>query len=116
MEILKRVIIKSLIILLPIALLSGFYEWKRLPLGIIAGGLLGILNLRSIVRNVEGFIGTGALTAKVLIMSMTRMLFFFAMVAVLLWFRLINVFGMLFGFTVVLILILIEGLRVSKLQ
>lgn len=114
MEILKRVIKKGLFIIIPSAAISAFFEWKRLPLGIIAGGLFGILNLRGLTRTVEGFIGTKRPTAKIIIMSMTRLSILFAAIFILIWLKIINVLGMLFGFTVIFVLILIEGMKVSK--
>lgn len=114
MEILKRVIQKSLIIILPAAIISGFFEWKKLPLSIIIGGLLGILNLRGLVRNVEGFTGSKKPIAKIIFLSMTRLLILFTAIFILMWFKIINVLGLLFGFTVIFVLILIEGMKVSK--
>lgn len=116
MEILKRVIHKSIFIILPCAVISGFYEWKKLPLGIIAGGLFGILNLRGLVRSVEGFINSNMLSAKLILMSFTRLFILFSAIFILLWFKIINVFGLLFGFTVVFILILVEGMKIAKSQ
>ena len=114
MEILKRVIYKSIIIILLCAAISAFYEWKKLPLGIIAGGLFGILNLRGLVRSVEGFINSNMLSAKLILMSFTRLFILFSAIFILLWFKIINVFGLLFGFTVVFILILVEGMKIAK--
>jgi len=114
MEILKGVIKKSLFIIIPTAIVSAFFEWKKLPLGIIAGGLFGILNLRGLARTVEGFIGAERPTAKIIIMNMTRLSVLFAAIFILIWFKVINAIGMLFGFTVVFVLILIEGMKVSK--
>ena len=114
MEILNGVIKKSLVIILPAAIIAAFFEWKKLPLGIIAGAGFGILNLRGLVRNVEGFIGSEGLTAKILFLGMTRLFFLFAAMFVLVWLKVINIFGMLFGFTVVFILILVEGLKAGK--
>jgi len=115
MEILKRVIKKSLFIILPSAVISAFFEWKKLPMGIIAGGLFGILNLRGLVKGVEGFIGSEKPTAKIILTSMTRLFILFAAIFILIWFKIANAFGMLFGFTVVFVLILIEGVKVGKM-
>ena len=114
MEILKRVIYKSIIIILLCAAISAFYEWKKLPLGIIAGGLFGILNLRGLVRSVEGFINSNMLSAKLILMSFARLFILFSAIFILLWFKIINVFGLLFGFTVVFVLILVEGMKAAK--
>lgn len=114
MEILRGVIKKSLFIIAPAAVIAAFFEWKKLPLGIVAGAVFGILNLRGLVKNVEGFIGSEGLTARILFMSMFRLILLFSAITVLIWLKLVNIFGLLFGFTVVFTLILIEGLRVSK--
>lgn len=114
MELLQRVIKKSLIVILPAAAASAFFEWKTLPLGIIAGGLLGLLNLRGLVKNVECLIGTAGLTAKILFLSMTRLFLLFAVIIILIWLKIVNVFGLLFGFTVVFAFILIEGVKTGK--
>ena len=114
MEILKRVAFKTILIVVPCAAISAFYEWKKLPLGIIAGGLFGILNLRGLVRSVEGFINSNMLSTKLILMSFTRLFILFSAIFILLWFKIINVFGLLFGFTVVFVLILVEGMKVAK--
>ncbi len=116
MEILRRVVNKSLIIILPAAALSAFFEWKKLPAGIIAGGAFGLFNLRSLVRKAEGLIGSEKATARLIVQSMTRLLIIGALIFVLIWLNIINVIGMLFGFTVVLVLILYEGLKEGKVR
>lgn len=114
MEILKGVIKKGILILIPSAVIAGFFERKGLPAGIIAGGLFGILNLRGLVRGVEGFIGSKGLTGKVVFMSMIRLLILFMAIFILLWFKIVNVLGLFFGFTVIFILILTEGIKVAR--
>ncbi len=114
MNLLKRVTRKSLIILLLSAAVSAFYQWSEVPLGIIAGGVFGILNLRGLVIAVEGLVGSERATAMIVFMSMTRLFLLFVSIFILIWFKIINVLGMLFGFTVVFVFILIEGLKVAK--
>jgi hypothetical protein len=117
MEILKRVIVKSLIIILPATALSYFFiEPQKVPLGILLGGLFGLFNLRQLTRNVTGLVGSERATFKLVFLSMTRLLILFAAIFFLVYYRIVNVFGLLFGFTVVFVLILIEGARVSKTQ
>ncbi len=115
MEILKRVIIKTIIIIFPAAILSYFYiEPQKVPLGILMGGLFGLFNLRQLTRNVTGLVGSEKATFKLVFLSMTRLMVLFTAIFVLIYYRIVNVFGLLFGFTVVFALILIEGARVSK--
>ncbi|TNF55849.1 hypothetical protein EP227_01735 [bacterium] len=114
MDILNGVIKKSLFIIIPAVVIAALSDSKKLPLGIIAGTALGILNFRGLVRSVEGFVGSEGLTAKILFMSMFRLVLLFAAIAILMWLKIINVFGLIFGFTVVFIFILLEGFRVAK--
>jgi len=114
MEILKGVIKKSIFVILPLMAGSVFIEPKRLPLGIMMGWLLGIVNLRALSRNVRAFLGTEKATAKIVLMSMTRLFALFSAIAILVYYRIINVFGFLIGFTMVLLFILIEGIRAGK--
>jgi hypothetical protein len=115
MEILKGVFRKSIFIILPVALLSAFLiEPRKFPLGIMMGWLFGILNLRQLTRNIEGLVGTEKATFKLVFLSMTRLLILFAAIFVLIYYRVVNVFGLLIGFTVVFVLILIEGAKVGK--
>lgn len=114
MKILKGVIRKSLIIILPAMVVSAFFAGWRLPTGIMAGGVLGILNLRGLARNVEAFIGSEKTTAKIIFSSMARLFSLFVIIFAIVYFKIVNVFGLLFGFTVVFIFILIEGMKAGK--
>lgn len=114
MEILKRVIKKSTMIIVPAVAVSFVYGWDKVPAGIIAGWVLGIINLRSLSRNVKGLIGSERATAKLVFLSLTRLLAVLAVIAVLLYMGVIHVFGLLFGFTVVFALILVEGYRIGN--
>ncbi len=111
MELLKGVIKKSIIILVPAAIASVFLKQERLPLGILIGGLFGLLNLRGLARSVSGLIGTEKAAAKIVFLNMIRLLLLFSAIFILVYFKIVNVFGLLFGFTVVFVLILVEGIK-----
>ncbi|GBD96718.1 MAG TPA: hypothetical protein ENG83_14720 [Nitrospirae bacterium] len=117
MEILKRVIKKSIFIVLPATAVAAFFvESQKLPLGILLGWLFGIINLRQLTKNVEGLVGTGKATVKLVFLSMTRLLALFAAIFALIYYKTVNVFGLLAGFTIVFVLILVEGAKVGKSQ
>lgn len=116
MEILKRVIKKSIFIVLPALVVSAFIEPRKLPLGIFLGWLFGILNLRALTRNVEGIVGAENATPRIVILNLVRLLTLFVAIFVLVYYRVVNVIGLLIGFTVVLVTILIEGWKVGKLK
>ena len=114
MEILKRVAVKSLIVILPAAAASAFIDWKRLPVSIITGGIFGILNLRAIVRNVEGHIGSDKAAVKMMFMSMVRIFILFSAIFLLIWLKIVNIMWLLAGFTVVLVFIIVEGVKAGR--
>jgi len=115
MEILKSVFKKSIIVVVPAAVLAGLLiEPRKVPLGIIFGWLLGIVYFRQLSRNINGLIGAEKATMRLMIMSMTRLLAVMIFIAVLVFYRVVNIFGLLFGFTVVFVLILAEGSRLSR--
>lgn len=72
-----------------------------------------MLNLRALTKNVQAFIGSEKATAKIVALSITRLVALLTAMALLIYFKVINIFGLIFGFTVVFALILIEGMRAS---
>jgi hypothetical protein len=114
MVLLKRIYKKAIFILLPLALLSAFIEWKKLPMSILIGGILGLINLRGLARGVYSIVGTYRPTAKIVISTIFRLGFLAAVLILLFALKIVNVFGILIGFTVVFILIITEGLRLAK--
>jgi hypothetical protein len=114
MDILKGVIRKSIILIIPAIIIAIFFEWEKVPAGILAGAVFGILNLRSLVKSVEGFIGAKKVMAILMFSSAFRLLGLFAVVTVLVYFKAVDVFGLLFGFTVVFLMILVEGYKAAN--
>lgn len=114
MEILRRVIKKSIFIVIPALAISAFYEPRRLPLGIFLGWLFGIFNLRALARNVGGLVGAEKATARIMFFNISRLLMLFAAIFTLVYYRVVNVVGLLVGFTVVFTFILIEGWKMGK--
>jgi len=114
MDLIKRIYKKSFLVLIPFALLSALIEWKKLPLSIIIGGALGFANIKGLAWGVRGLIGTGKATGRMIIFSMMRLFLLFMILSILVYLRLVNVFGILAGFTVIFVLLLTEGLRFAK--
>ena len=113
MEILKRVIKKSAIIILPAIVSAFLYEPRKLPLGIFLGWVFGLFNLRALTRNVEGLVGSEKGAPRIVLLNIARLLMLSAAIFLLVYNRIVNVFGLLIGFTVVLALLLIEGMKVK---
>ena len=114
MDLIKRIYKKSFLFLIPLALLSALIEWKKLPFSIIIGGALGFANIKGLAWGVRGLLGTGKATGRMVFFSMFRLFLLFGILSVLVYLKLVNVFGILAGFTVIFVLLMTEGLRYAK--
>ena len=114
MTLLNRIYKRAILILIILALLSAFIEWKKLPMSILIGGILGLINLRGLARGVYSIVGTYRPTAKMVISTIFRLGFLAVVLIILFALKVVNVFGILIGFTVVFVLIITEGLRAAK--
>ena len=114
MILLKRIYKRAIIILILLALLSAFIEWKKLPYSILIGGILGLINLRGLVKGVYNLIGSYRPTAKIVISTILRLGLLAVVLILLFALKIVNVFGILIGFSVVFVLIIAEGLRIAK--
>jgi len=113
--IVKKTFRLSAIILLPLAIVSAFIWGRKLAMGILVGGILGLVNLRGLARGVEGLIDSyRPKGGKLVFFSLFRLTLLAFILALLLIYRLVNPFGILIGFTVVFVAIMKEGLRAAK--
>jgi len=104
----------SAFILIPAAAISAFLSWPDMPIGILSGGLLGILNIKALAWSVEGTLGTSQAGPKTLFFSQFRFVIIAITVFLLAYLRLASLAGILAGFTVVFIQVLITGFRHSR--
>lgn len=111
---LNRVYIQTLIAVAVLSAISAFIEPVKLPLGILLGGVLGIINLRGLKRGLENFLGTYRPQGKLLFLSIFRLFLLFAVIVLLAVYRVVNLLGLLVGFTVVFSLLLFEGMRAAR--
>lgn len=114
MDLIRSIYKKAVIILIPLAVLSSLIEPKKLPAGILVGGILALLNIKGLAWGVEGLIGSEKASAKILFLSQFRLVMLFLVITVLVYLKIVNIFGVLVGLTVVFALVLIEGYRHSK--
>lgn len=114
MDLIRKIYKKAVIILIPLAALSCLIEPKKLPAGILAGGILALLNIKGLAWGVEGLIGSDRAAGKMLFLSQFRLVMLFMAIIVLVYLRIVNVFGLLVGMTVVFALVLIEGYKHAK--
>ena len=114
MELIRKIHRNSLILLFPIAAASAFIEWKKLPVSILIGGFLGLLNIRALAWGVQGLLDSHKASAKMLFFSQFRLVMLFLVLAALIYIKLVNIPGVLTGFTVVFCMVIIVGLKHSK--
>ncbi len=100
-------------ILIPAAIASAFIEWWRLPAGVLVGGLLALINFSGLVRGARGLLGAGKGMGKMIFLSQFRLVLLFMVLALIIYLKPVNIFGILAGFTIVFVVVLIEGYRDS---
>jgi hypothetical protein len=105
---------KSLVLLVPLAAGSAFIEPKKLPVGILVGGVLALLNLKGLSRGIAGLLGTYKPTLKLMLLSIFRILLLSIVIIILAATRAVNLLGLAAGFSVVTVLIVMEGLSIAR--
>ena len=114
MDLVRKIQKSSLLVLFPLAALSAFLDWKMLPISVLIGGALGLLNLRGLAWGVRGLLGAEKATSRMLFFSQFRIIILFFVLGAIIYLKLVNVFGILAGFTVVFSMVIIEGLKHAR--
>jgi hypothetical protein len=105
---------QAALIIIPLAIASAFIEPVKLPLGILAGALLAIINFRGMIKNLEGLIGSDRPTAKLVFLSIIRLVVIFAIIIALAVLQIVNLLGLMVGFTVIVVLVVRAGYIASQ--
>ncbi len=112
--IVKGVSKQALIILAPLCFISIFFAGWRFVFSMAVGGLVGVGNLGGLAWSVTALIGTERPQARMVFLSIFKLFIIFSILLILAILRLINAWGLLAGFTVVMVLIIKEGLLAAK--
>ncbi|MDA8175285.1 MAG: ATP synthase subunit I [Nitrospiraceae bacterium] len=104
---------KSLLCLLPLSALSCYYGWK-MPAGVLAGGVIALVNLRAIANSTASFLGAKNANRKLRFLGALRFAALFMVFSILFKRHVVNPFGLLAGLTVVFIFILVEGVKIAR--
>jgi hypothetical protein len=120
-NLIKRIHRQALVYLVIIAAVTtitayfiGVADWRKLPHSVLIGGLIGLANLKGLAWGLKDFEILHRPSQKLVFWSMVRFFILASILVVLALLELINFVGILIGFTVVNILIIKEGLRISK--
>jgi hypothetical protein len=114
MNLIKKTAKDAVFTLTFFAAASAFIEWKKMPLSILIGGALCLANIKGLAWGVQGILGSGKATGRMIFFSMFRLLALFIILSLLVYLKLVNIFGILTGLTIVFVLLMIEGLRISR--
>ncbi len=119
MEMIKRINRQSIYLIIGLAIIGAFIDYRRMPLGVIVGGLLALVNLRAIQWGVTALVNPSSAEGakgKLLFFSMLRLLALFVILAILLYLKLVSPLGILLGLTAVFAIIIKEGMREARRQ
>lgn len=127
MELIKKIIKQSAVIIVPLALLSVVMVWKSdrfpfvglfgkpvlLPVSIIVGGILGLANIKGLAWGLNGLLNTEKPNLKIVFLNLFRLVILFIIIIVLSLLKLINFLGLLIGITVVFFVLIKESLKMA---
>jgi len=130
MDLVKKVIKQTIIVIFPLVILSLLVDWNKeslrflrpfgnpayVTISIILGAILGIANLKGMTWGIESMLGTRQANTKLVFLSLLRLFILFAVIIVLAALQLINFLGLLAGMTVVFIFLIKEGLKMAQRQ
>ncbi|HXX57011.1 MAG TPA: hypothetical protein VEI96_03315 [Thermodesulfovibrionales bacterium] len=126
----KRIVKKSALVILPLTLLSFAVNWEAenlrflrifgnpvfVPVSIVIGGLLGLANINGLIWSLERLLGSSRANAKLVFVSMFRLLILFAVIIALTALKLINFLGLLTGMLVVFLVLIREAVHQAERQ
>lgn len=101
--------------LVPLAILSALiWPGGTIPMGIIAGGLIALVNVKGMRAGLKSLLGTNPSAIRIFLLSSFRLMVLFAVMTALALSRAVDMLGFTAGFTVVLVLIVHEGYRIAR--
>jgi hypothetical protein len=111
----KKIYKQAAIVLLFFSLISSFFYPKIIPLSIIAGGAVALINFRGMIKGLSGLLKPEKVIAsRLVILNLFRLLMVFGVLFMLMYLRIVNGLGLLVGLTIVFIIILKEGWVYAK--
>lgn len=117
MDLVRTIAKRSLLFVGIAALTAAFFDWQRLMPGVLIGGALAVLNLRGLARGVQALTSGNATGSVVLIiLSQVRLLLLFLIMGFLVYLKVVSIPGLIIGFSIVFVVILIEGWKSTREQ
>lgn len=130
MELIKKIIKQSALVIVPLSLLSVALVWKSdrlpfvglfgrpelLPVSIIVGGILGLANIKGLAWGITGLLTTEKPNLKIVLLNLFRLVILFIIIIILSLLKLINFLGLLIGITVVFFVLIKESLKMVMIN
>jgi hypothetical protein len=113
-EIITGIRKQSLVVLVPLCFVSLFFAGWRVPFSMAVGWAVGIGNVTGLAWSIKTLLGSEKAQSKMVLLSIFKLLVIFSILLTLAVFRLLNAWGFLAGFTVVMALLIKEGLVRAK--
>lgn len=124
----KKIIKQSLYIILPLTVLSFLADWNSevlksvrnfgapdlIPLSLLAGGLIGIANLKGLAWSIELLTGNRKTDRKIRVLGIFRLFILFGLITFLAYSRRVNLLALMVGMAVVFVLTVKEGLKRAR--
>lgn len=113
----KKIYKNSAIGIVIFTLISMVWRDWHMPAGVIAGGLLGLFNLRGMVRSLSELQTSPTPNkTRIMVRSFVRLTLLFAAIILLAAFKAVNLVGLFVGFSVVLFCTVAEGFFSARQQ
>jgi len=100
----------AVIVTIAAAALSALIESKRLPVGIIVGGVLAIINIRGLSKGLYNLLSQPHPARRLFMAGTFRLMMLATVITLLAYYRLVDLLGLLAGFAVASMVLIIEGL------
>jgi hypothetical protein len=110
----KRIHRQAIVILAIVSAVSAFAGSGKLSISILIGGLLALFNFSGLARGLETMLGTHKPALRLTLLGIFRLIIVSAIIIVLAAGRMVDLVGLAGGFTVVLVLLVVEGLRTAR--
>lgn len=110
----KRINKQAAVVIALLAIVSVFFTEWRFPLSIIIGGIIFLASFWVIIWAVRKFAGKHMAQPIIMGISTLKILLIFAVLIVLAILKLINITGLVIGFTVSLIIMTKEGFIAAR--
>lgn len=100
----------AVIVTIASAALAALIEPRRLPVGVAVGGVLAIINIRGLSKGLYNLLSQPHPARRLFMAGTFRLMMLATVITLLAYYRLVDLLGLLAGFAVASMVLVIEGL------